>query len=100
MKVQQMISKTSGNPVANQFILRGTFDGGQALGMLHRAKVFQSYDSVIAVVVEGKTFLDANTWDYSRTTSKYRNQFLGESTQETKNKIANGEYQLVELNHE
>jgi len=47
---------------------------------------------------KGKVYLDNNKWDYSRTTGKYRNQFLGESKKETERKIKSGEYQLVNLN--
>lgn len=89
---------SSGNKVANQFILEGTFNGGQELGMLHCAEVFQSYDSIIVVRATGQTYLDENKWDYSVTTGKYRNQFLGEKKAETQRKIDSGEYKLVNLN--
>lgn len=61
---------------------------------------FQSYDSVIAFIPsgEGKTQLDSKYWDYSVTTSKYRNQFLGEDKKATEKKIASGEYELTNLN--
>ena len=78
MKAENMTS-ARGNSIPNQFILEGTFNGGQELGLLHCSEVFQSYDSIIAVKATGQTFLDKNTWDYSVTTSKYRNQFLGET---------------------
>lgn len=56
---------------------------------------FISYDSVIAVVERGKpTYLGRN-WNYSRTTSKYRNQFLLEVTLETQSKLDSGEYRLL-----
>ena len=89
MKVRNMIS-VSGNAVANQFIVEtdeGTY--------------FQSYDTII--VFEpcsggGKTQLDVHKWDYSVTTGKYRNQFLGENIAETRKKIRAGIYELVDLN--
>ena len=61
---------------------------------------FQSYNSVIAFIPsgEGKTQLDSKYWDYSVTTSKYRNQFLGEDKKATEKKIAAGEYELTNLN--
>ena len=66
------------------------------------ATFFQSYNSIIVKTTfeEGKrkVYLDNNTWDYSKTTSKYRNQFLGESTKETQKKIKSGEYTLINLN--
>lgn len=78
----------SGNPVANQFIIT---DGDR--------QVFQSYDSVIAErTLGGKVRLDEYRWDYSATTGKYRNKFLGEGIAETRKKIASGEYELVNLN--
>jgi len=87
-KVRQMTSNSSGNPVANQFVIytdEGTY--------------FQSYDSVIAFRDNNrKIILDSYYWNYSRTTSKYRNQFLGEGTANTKAKIESGEYKLEDLN--
>ncbi len=82
-----MVSK-NGNKVANQFIITinsvGTF--------------FQSYYSIIAGKTPKGIILDKNTWDYSVTTGKYRNIFLGESKKETEKKIKSGEYKLVDLN--
>lgn len=88
MKVQQMIGK-SGKAVANQFIIET--EAGQ---------YFQSYQTVIAFKPRngGPITLDENSWDYSRTTSKYRSQFLGENTAETRKKIDSGEYKLANLN--
>ena len=60
---------------------------------------FQSYNTIIAFIDnEGKITLDVDKWDYSSTTSKYRNKFTGLTTQETKKKIESGEIQLVDLN--
>ena len=42
-------------------------------------------------------YLD-NAWDYSVTTGKYRNIFLGEKKAETQAKIDSGEYILTDLN--
>ena len=87
-KVRQMTSSRSGNPVANQFTII-TSDG----------EYFQSYNSVIAFKDnEGNVTLDDYTWDYSRTTSKYRRQFLGEGIADTRAKIESGEYKLANLN--
>ena len=87
-KVRQMKSVRSGKPVANQFIIY-TDEGNY----------FQSYDSVIAFKGnDGKVTLDNYYWDYSRTTSKYRNQFLGEGVADTRAKIESGEYELADLN--
>lgn len=66
MRVYNMESPRSGKPVANQFVIADD----------HRM-IFQSYDSMIvdidfanSVVTFGKD------WNYSTTTSKYRNEFL------------------------
>lgn len=62
-------------------------------------RYFQSYDSVIVFIPNGgKIQLDEKYWDYSITTGKYRNQFLGEDKKETEKKIASGEYILTNLN--
>ena len=44
------------------------------------------------------TYLDKKYWNFSNTTSKYRNKFLNETTKETIAKIKSGEYKLVDLN--
>ena len=86
--VQNFISN-SGNSVANQFTIHTP-----------RAILFQSYNSIIAKIDRrtNKITLDKYYWDYSRTTGKYRNQFLGEGIAETRKKIKSGEYKLKNLN--
>lgn len=90
MKVQHMKS-SSGRDVAHQFII---FDS--------EFTAFQSYNSTIVKIVfeagERKVYLDEYYWDYSKTTSKYRNMFLGETAKDIKAKIASGEYTLTNLN--
>ena len=63
---------------------------------------FQSYNSII-VKREGygtneKIWIDEQYWDYSATTGRYRNLFLGEDKKETERKIKSGEYTLANLN--
>ena len=92
MKVQNMTSN-NGNKIANQFIIEDDFN----------TVYFQSYNSMIAKKTwndkgEKRVFLDSNYWDYSVTTSKYRNIFLNESKKETQKKIDNGIYILTNLN--
>lgn len=54
--------------------------------------ILKSYNSVIAVKPPtGKVMLGPN-WDYSATTSKHRNKFLGELTADTRKKLASGGY--------
>jgi len=59
---------------------------------------FQSFNSIIAAKIKGKIFLDAEKWNYSKTTGKYRNLFLNEDIKTTREKIASGEYKLINLN--
>ena len=87
MKVSNLTSN-NGNQIANQFEVIA--DNGD--------RFFQSYESIIVKKSNGKIYLDETYWNYSRTTSKYRNQFLGESTKETQAKIDNGTYELLDLN--
>lgn len=64
-------------------------------------EIFQSYESIIAVVVDGQVTLDKHFWDYSKTTIKYLKQFLGGTTKkEIIAKIDSGEYLLGELNND
>lgn len=90
MKVK-IFTNSKGNKVVNQFIL---FDP--------EFTAFQSYDSIIVKTSfedgQRKVELDEYYWNYSKTTSKYRNQFLGETTKETEAKIKSGEYTLTNLN--
>ena len=90
MKVRNMTSPRSGQPVANQFIV----DDGNG------REYFQSYSTVIALrePCGGRLWLDRDYWDYSATTSKYRNQFTGLTTAETKAGIRDGSIKLVNLN--
>jgi len=97
MKVKNMTS-AKGNKVANQFIITDKrYDEKE--NKWYTTETFQSYDSTIAIVFcTGVVLLDENTWDYSVTTGKYRNEFLGEGIVETRAKIKNGEYILTDLN--
>jgi hypothetical protein len=99
MNVKNMQS-VNGNDVPNQFII--TEEGRGALGNFTIRETFQSYNSIIAIRTvwpdETRVELDDTFWNYSKTTSKYRAMFLGESTAETKKKIKSGEYILINLN--
>ena len=95
--VYNMTSPRGNREVPNQFII--TTEAGQ---------YFKSYNSIIAFIpsehhkvmngIEYKTVLDERYWDYSTTTGKYRNQFLGEGIEDTRRKIKSGEYLLANLN--
>lgn len=89
IKVKNLVS-VNGNAVPNQFEIT-----------TERGKYFQSYDSTIIFIPldqNRKTELDERYWDYSITTSKYRNRFLGENKPTTLKKIESGEYILTNLN--
>jgi hypothetical protein len=84
----QNLTSSQGNKIANQFEIT-----------TNEGRYFKSYDSMIAFIPnDGKTQLDKNTWDYSRTTGKYRNIFLGENKKKTQSKIDSGVYELTDLN--
>lgn len=88
VKVSNM-QTSNGNDIPNQFEIviegKGTF--------------FQSYQKVIAWrSYQGEVILDKTNWDYSMTTGKYRNIFLGETKKETERKIKEGVYKLANLN--
>ena len=91
MKVEN-ITSNSGNKIANQFVI--TDD--------KQNEYFQSYNSTIVKKDyesnQVKIYLDQKYWNYSNTTGKYRNIFLGETITETKKKIKSGEYILTDLN--
>lgn len=103
MKVKNMIS-SRGNAIANQFVItheeHSVFNVGDDILEFYGCDVFQSYDSVIAIKAHcgGGVTLDRKKWDYSKTTGKYRNRFLGETKAETQNKIDSGEYDFGDLN--
>ena len=86
VKVEQFEGRNG--PAKNQMIIR-----------TNRGVFFQSYDSIIVFIPNhGKTRLDKKFWNYSKTTGKYRNQFLKEDKKETEAKIASGTYLLTDLN--
>ena len=91
MKVEN-IESSKGNKIANQFVI--TDD--------KQNEYFQSYNSMIVKKDyesdQVKIYLDQKYWNYSNTTGKYRNIFLGETITETKKKIKSGEYILTDLN--
>jgi len=65
IRVEQMINNNN-NPAANQFII---YAEGK--------KIFQSYNSIIAIVdYVNKIITLGKDWDYSRTTGKHRNIFF------------------------
>ena len=106
MTVENMTSNNTGRKIPNQFIIYNvtkelsfTKDNNNYHGFF-TGVMFQSYKSNIVFKASGKIFLDSYYWDYSKTTGKYRNQFLGETKKETEKKISAGIYILTDLNQE
>jgi hypothetical protein len=88
MRIEAM-ETAGGNPAANQF--KVFHDDGTV--------EFQSYGTTIAKIdVDGQVTLDSNYWDFSVTTGRYRNQFLGEGIKDTRKNIESGKYKLANLN--
>lgn len=85
----ESITSARGNAIPNQFMIKDK---------INNVEYFQSYNSIIVKIENGKTYLDAEKWDYSVTTGKYRNIFLGEKKIDTVKKINSGEYILADLN--
>lgn len=86
------MKSSKGNAVANQIIVNTEY-----------YDIFQSYGTVIMKIVHESRdrdaiFLDSRYWNYSKTTSKYRNEFLGMTTKEIEAKINTGEIHLTDLN--
>ncbi len=83
MNVQNLTSN-QGNTIANQFEIT-----------TKKGRYFQSYKSMIVFIPSnGAKIQLGEDWNYSQTTSKYRNIFLGESSKETEAKLKSGEYKL------
>jgi len=87
MFIKSMLSR-SNNSVPNQFTIE-----------INGITYFQSYKTIIAKWSGTKIILDAQKWDYSRTTLKYLCQFLGvKSKKEIEQNIKTGNYKLGKLN--
>jgi len=92
IKVNNLESPRTGNPVANQYEIE-----------TDKYYIFQSYNTIIAKKERGflgKVILDTYFWNYSRTTLKYLKQFLGVniSSKEIEQRIKNGTYKTRNLN--
>jgi uncharacterized protein YwgA len=92
------MTSSNGNKIANQFIItdKDTNEYFQSYNSMIAKKVYHSSDIAEENVIE--ILLDKKYWNFSNTTSKYRNKFLNETTKETMAKIKSGEYKLVDLN--
>ena len=84
MNVKNSESPSTYNAVANQYELE--FENGYA---------FQSYDTLIAVLIAGQLYLSPYH-DFSTTTSKYANVFCNRNGKERREGLKNGDYILIE----
>ena len=80
IKVRNLSSPRSWRPVANQYDL--IHENGIA---------FQSYDSLIAVRMNGYLYL-TDYHDYSNTTSKYATEWTGYTTKERREGLKSGRF--------
>ena len=83
-KVRNLSSPRSWRPVANQYDLQ--HENGIA---------FQSYDSLIAVRMNGYLYLTSDH-DYSNTTCKYATEWTGYTTKERREGLKTGKFILIE----
>lgn len=91
VKVKPLTSVRSGRPVPNQNIITlNSVDGVY--------QYFQSYNSIIVCITPNGSIHLSDHWDFSTTTSKYRNAFLNMTTQEVKKGINNGAI-VVDMDH-
>lgn len=82
--VSNLTSPRTGNPVPNQFNIACT-----------NGRMFQSYDSLVAVYTNGRLYLTGNH-EYSVTTSKYATQWTGYTLKERRAGLASGEIVKIE----
>lgn len=85
-----MLNSKTQKPVANHQILTDDSTGCVYL---------QSYDSIVCMIDSvGRIFLNHKVYDYSKTTKKYRNMFLGLTTKELNRQIINGTIKMIPFN--
>lgn len=87
-----MLNK-SGKAIANQHVLLIHFGNDFA-------KVFQSYNTVIAIEWQNYIILDTKALEYSSTTTKYLKQFIKDdvSKKDIQKRIDDGFYPTANLN--
>ncbi len=92
--------------VANQFTIRTErgeiFQSYQSLcaGKIYRLRNSEEHTKVTLKAIKENPFWEGVVlgpdWDYSKTTGKYRNQFLDENKKATEEKIRQGVYLIVD----
>ena len=57
--------------------------------------ILKSYDRIIVVKKGGEIYLNADYYNYSTTTARHRNQFLGVDAKEFNKNLKEGRYKLI-----
>ena len=81
--VSNLSSPRSWEPVPNQYSIQ--YENG---------RVFQSYESLIAVRLNGHLYL-TDSHDYSKTTSKYCTEWTGFDTKTRREGLKDGSFTLI-----
>jgi len=81
IRVENMLGR------ANQFVI-----------YTDQGTVFSSYGKNICAKFDGRIYLDEKYYNFSQTTSQYRNLFLGKITADVEKKVKSGHYVLVDMN--
>ena len=89
--VSPFVSDRSGRAVTNQYII--SYSRGD-----RNYIYFQSYKTMIVMVVNGKVTLDTGALDYSVTTSRHLFKFLSMNRKEIEAAIASGKFRVRNLN--
>lgn len=64
--------------------------------VFEKGRVFQSYNSIIVVQTQWQLYYGQD-WEYSKTTNKYRIQFCGLNTADSREMIADGRIKLLNI---
>jgi len=76
-----------------------TFNENQSLLSYNRLIGIWNTSSNV-VILNSSIFRGAKLWEYSTTTAKHRNQWLGMDTKEIKKRLKSGQIQEVELGND
>ena len=57
--------------------------------------VLKSYNKIIVIEKDGEVFINSEYHDYSRTTAKHRNLYLGVTSKEFEANCRNGKYFFI-----
>ena len=86
------LKTNQGNNAVNQVVIQSEDRWG------HGVSTFQSYQTIMAHIdCEGTVTLD-KSYPYSRTTSRYLNQFLSVTSKDRDNFVKSGAYKIADLN--